>query len=178
MLSSTEVQPVSIVEYDSCWPIIFRSIRKRLSSALGGMVAAIEHVGSTAVPNLAAKPIIEIDVLLKSSDLVPAAMERLASLGYVYAGNPGVPERETFLAPAGDFPHRLSVCLPRSAEFRRRVAFRNFLRAHGQEAKIYSDLQIARAERSLEDRSAYVGVKGEFVQEISRRAASDVQEGV
>lgn len=176
MFRSTEVSPASVVDYDPCWPVIFQSLRKRVSRALGGMFVAIEHVGSTAVPNLAAKPIIDIDVLLKSADMIPAAMERLASLGYVFHGNPGVSECEVFLAPSADPPHRISVCPPRSAEFRRHIAFRNFLRAHRQEAQIYGNLRIAPGERLLEERSAHVTAESEFVSKATRRAGSDAQE--
>ena len=63
------------------------------------MAAAVEHVGSTAVPGLAAKPIIDIDVLLTSETMLPVAIQRLASLGYIYRGDLGIPQREAFFAP-------------------------------------------------------------------------------
>jgi GrpB-like predicted nucleotidyltransferase (UPF0157 family) len=146
------------------------SLRKRIADALGDMAAAIEHVGSTAVPGLAAKPIIDIDVLLASETMLPAAIERFASLGYIHRGNLGIPEREAFRAPANDPPHHLYVCPPCSAEFRRHMAFRDYLRVHLKEAKIYGDLKIALAERFREDRSAYNAAKGEFVEEVISRA--------
>lgn len=162
--------PVIILDYDTNWPGRFQSLRKRIADALGDMAAAIEHVGSTAVPNLAAKPIIDIDVVLASETMLPAAIERLASLGYIHRGNLGVLEREAFRAPANDPPHHLYVCPPGSAEFRRHMAFRDYLRAHPKDAKIYGDLKIALAERFREDRSAYNTAKGEFVEELTSRA--------
>jgi len=133
------------------------------------MAAAIEHIGSTAVPDLAAKPIIDIDVVLASEMMLPAAIERLAHLGYIHRGNLGVPEREAFRAPANDPPHHLYVCPPCSAEFRRHIAFRDYLRAHPKDAKIYGDLKIVLAERFREDRSAYNTAKREFVAEMTSR---------
>jgi GrpB-like predicted nucleotidyltransferase (UPF0157 family) len=162
--------PVIILDYDPNWPGLFQSLRKRIADALGDMAAAIEHVGSTAVPDLAAKPIIDIDVLLASETMLPAAIGSLANLGYVHRGNQGIPEREAFCAPANDPPHHLYVCPPSSAEFRRHVAFRDYLRAHPKEAKIYGDLKIALAERFREDRPAYNTAKGEFVAELTSRA--------
>jgi GrpB-like predicted nucleotidyltransferase (UPF0157 family) len=162
--------PVIILDYDPNWPGLFQSLRKRIADALGDMAAAIEHVGSTAVPHLAAKPIIDIDVLLASETMLPAAIERLAKLGYVHRGNLGVPEREAFFAPANDPSHHLYVCPPSSAEFRRHLAFRDYLRAHPREAKIYAGLKIALAERFREDRPAYNTAKGEFVAERTSRA--------
>jgi GrpB-like predicted nucleotidyltransferase (UPF0157 family) len=104
--------PVIVCAYDPDWPGRFQSLRKRIADALGDMAAAIEHVGSTAVPGLAAKPIIDIDVLLASETMLPAAIERFASLGYIHRGNLGIPEREAFRAPANDPPHHLYVCPP------------------------------------------------------------------
>jgi GrpB-like predicted nucleotidyltransferase (UPF0157 family) len=162
--------PVIVSDYDPNWPGLFQSLRKRIADALGDMAAAIEHVGSTAVPDLAAKPIIDIDVLLASETMLPAAIEQLASLGYIHRGTLGIPEREAFLAPANDPPHHLYVCPPRSAEFRRHMAFRDYLRAHPEDAKIYGDLKIALAERFREDRPAYNTAKGEFVAQLTSRA--------
>jgi len=176
MLGSAKAKPVAVVEYDPAWPEYFEFLRKRIAGTIGDLATAIEHVGSTAVPNLAAKPIIDIDVLLKSDDMLPVAIERLAILGYVHRGDLGVPEREAFLAPARDLPHHLYICPPRSTEFRRHVAFRNFLRAHPEEAKIYGDLKIALAERFRDDRPAYVTAKSEFVNQLTSVAIRDSEE--
>jgi GrpB-like predicted nucleotidyltransferase (UPF0157 family) len=171
ILDSAMANPVIVLDYDPNWPRLFQSLRNRIADALGDMAAAIEHVGSTAVPGLAAKPIIDIDVLLAPETMLPAAIERLASLGYIHRGNLGVPEREAFFAPANDPPpHHLYVCPPSSAEFRRHVAFRDYLRAHPKDATMYADLKIALAERFREDRSTYNAAKGEFVAELISRA--------
>jgi GrpB-like predicted nucleotidyltransferase (UPF0157 family) len=170
MPQSAAAKLVIVRDYDPNWPVVFQSLRQRIAETLGDMASAIEHVGSTAVPNLAAKPIIDIDVLLASETMLPAAIERLAIVGYVHQGNLGVPQREAFLAPAGDPPHHLYVCPPRSAEFRRHLAFRNYLRAHPQDAKIYGDLKRALASQLREDRPGYINAKGEFVEELTSRA--------
>jgi GrpB-like predicted nucleotidyltransferase (UPF0157 family) len=162
--------PVVVLAYDPDWPGRFQSLRKRIADALGNMASAIEHVGSTAVPDLAAKPIIDLDVLLASETMLTAAIERLAHLGYIHRGNLGVPEREAFRAPAGDPRHHLYVCSPCSIEFRRHMAFRDYLRSHPKDAKIYGDLKIALAERFREDRSAYNAAKREFVEELTSQA--------
>src|SRR5271157_4573381 len=103
-------RPVVVVEYDPGWPALFQFFRERLTGALGGIAAAVEHVGSTAVPRLAAKPIIDIDVLLASADRLPSAIACLAQIGYSHQGDLGIPEREAFLAPADDPLHHLYVC--------------------------------------------------------------------
>jgi GrpB-like predicted nucleotidyltransferase (UPF0157 family) len=164
--------PVIVLDYDTNWPGVFQSLRERIADALGDMAAAIEHVGSTAVPGLAAKPIIDIDVLLASEAMLPEAIERLASLGYIHRGDLGIAEREAFFTPANDPPHHLYVCPPSSTEFRKHMAFRDYLRAHPKDAKIYGDLKIALAERFREDRSAYNTAKGGFVAEMTSRGIS------
>jgi GrpB-like predicted nucleotidyltransferase (UPF0157 family) len=77
-------EPVLICEYDPRWPEQFEAIRVRLAEALGELPVTIEHVGSTAVPGLAAKPIIDIDVVVRSQDDVEAAIDRLEPIGYVH----------------------------------------------------------------------------------------------
>jgi len=170
ILDPAMANPVIVLDYDPHWPGLFQSLRKRVAGALGDMATAIEHVGSTAVPDLAAKPIIDIDVLLAFETMLPAAIERLASLGYIHRGNLGIPEREAFLAPANDPPHHLYVCPPCSAEFQRHMAFRDYLRAHPKGRQNLGHLKIALAERFREDRSAYNTAKGEFVVELTSRA--------
>jgi GrpB-like predicted nucleotidyltransferase (UPF0157 family) len=111
--------PVVVLDYDPNWPKSFQALRKRIADALGDAAATIEHVGSTAVPNLAAKPIIDIDVLLASETSLPDAIGRLANVGYNHQGDLGIPEREAFRALDNQPPHNLYVCPPRSAEFQR-----------------------------------------------------------
>jgi GrpB-like predicted nucleotidyltransferase (UPF0157 family) len=165
--------PVIVLDYDPNWPGIFQTIHSRIANALGSIAARIEHVGSTAVPNLAAKPIIDIDVLLAPETELSSANDRLASIGYVYQGDLGIPGREAFLAPAGDPPHNLYACLPDSREFQRHLVFRDYLRSHPQDAKVYGDLKKSLAAQYRNDISAYVAGKSEFVAEIIGKATSD-----
>jgi GrpB-like predicted nucleotidyltransferase (UPF0157 family) len=119
-----------VVAYDPGWPKLFRFLRDRIAGALDNMASAIEHVGSTAVPGMAAKPIIDIGVPLVSGVTFPEAIERLAGIGYVHQGILRTAEREAFRAPVNDPQHHLYVCPPKSAEFRRHIALRDYLRSH------------------------------------------------
>lgn len=169
-------KPIVVVDYDPEWPFIYESLRERIAEALAGLTAAIEHVGSTAVPNLAAKPVIDIDVLLKSDEMLSVAIRRLAGIGYVHQRDLGIADREAFLAPAGDSPHHLYVCPPRSTEFRRHLAFRNYLRAHPADAQIYGELKRALAEQFREDRPAYGGAKSELVEALTLHAMAAAED--
>jgi len=122
--------PILIAVYDSLWTEQFETLRPRIAPALGPLAAAIEHVGSTAVAGLAAKPIIDIDVLLGGRDHLAPAIQKLRSLGYLQQGDLGIPGRGSFRAPLHDFPHHLYLCLPQHREFDRPIAFRDYLRTH------------------------------------------------
>src|SRR5579871_5716173 len=106
--------PVVIVDYDAAWPAHYATLEARLKAALGDLRCDIQHVGSTAVPGLAAKPVIDLDVSLADAGDLPLAIERLASIGYAHEGDLGVPGREAFATPPGEdrHDHHLYVCLP------------------------------------------------------------------
>jgi nucleoid DNA-binding protein len=93
-------RPVVLVPYDPAWPVTFERLRDVYAGALGHLARAIEHVGSTAVPGLAATPIIDVDVVIPSRDVLAEVIRRLAGLGYRHQGDLGVPGREAF-APEG-----------------------------------------------------------------------------
>jgi len=165
--------PIIIEEYDPVWPQQFETLRSRIAPALGPLAAAIEHVGSTAVPGLAAKPIIDIDVLLRSRDDLAAAIKKLYSLGYLHQGDLGIPGRESFRAPLHDFPHHLYVCLPDYREFDRHIAFRDYLRTHPDDVVAYARLKRQLAAEHRTNRDAYTQAKSEFVKSMLQRALPD-----
>ncbi|HSY91834.1 MAG TPA: GrpB family protein [Candidatus Binatus sp.] len=162
--------PIVIQNYDPLWPQRFQTLRSPIAAVLGGLAAAIEHVGSTAVPGLAAKPVIDIDILLISASDLSLVIHRLASLGYEHRGDLGIAGRESFLAPPGDFLHHLYVCPPGSEEYRRHIAFRDYLRSHPEDADTYATLKRRLADKFRADREAYNQAKSAFVGEILRRA--------
>lgn len=162
--------PIIIENYDPRWPQQFELLRSRFAPALGALAAAIDHVGSTAVPGLAAKPIIDIDVLLGSSNDLPQAINRLSSLGYEHRGDLGVSGREAFRAPFAEPPHHLYVHRPDSREYLRHITFRDHLRANPELAQAYERLKRALAQQYRLNREAYNLAKTEFVEAILRRA--------
>ena len=162
--------PVIIEDYDPRWPQVFEMLRSRVSAVLNELAISIEHVGSTAVPGLAAKPIIDIDVLLRSSTDLRAVISKLAELGYQHKGDLGVSGREAFRANGSAVQHHLYVCLPGSREYSRHIAFRNYLRAHAADANAYALLKRELASKFGSDREGYNQAKSEFVQRILERA--------
>jgi GrpB-like predicted nucleotidyltransferase (UPF0157 family) len=164
------MNPVVVEDYDPCWPQTFELLRSRLSGALRGMAAAIEHIGSTAVPGLAAKAVIDIDLLMKSEGDLPRVIAALASLGYEHRGDLGIAGREAFQSPSNDLRHHLYVCSPSSREYPRHIAFRDYLRVHPESAAAYGQLKRDLAQRVGHDREAYTQGKSDFVREILCRA--------
>ena len=157
-------KPIEVVDYDSAWPLLFADIAERVQAAFAdGPLTRIEHVGSTSVPGLPAKPIIDIDVVIPSRADLPDAVARLAMLGYVHQGDLGITSRESFKRPIGTPPHNLYVCAEDSPELRRHLAFRDHLRAHPDDAGRYGDLKRELAARHVTDIDAYVNGKTKFV---------------
>ena len=159
--------PIVIVEYDAAWPDEFERLRARAGAALGEKALAIEHIGSTSVPGLAAKPIVDLVVVVDSDD-VDAAIERLSGLGYVHRGNLGVAGREAFDVPAGERVHHLYVSPLDSEELRAQLTFRDRLRTDPELAARYETLKRALAVTFRNDRPGYTDAKTDFVTTHSR----------
>jgi GrpB-like predicted nucleotidyltransferase (UPF0157 family) len=166
-------EPVTIVDYDEAWPGIFEMIRARVAAELGPLAIAVEHVGSTAVPGLAAKPIVDIDVIIASRDDLPRIIAALGRIGYSHQGDLGIDGREAFEAPAGPPRHHLYVCSAENEELRRHLIFRDYLRAHEAAARDYAALKRDLAERYRDDREAYTDGKAAFVEGTLRTAAAE-----
>ena len=155
---------IVIREYDPAWQRLFERLRQRLLFVLGGLAVAVEHVGSTAVPGLAAKPVVDIDAMVASAEDVSLAIERLERAGYRHEGDLGIPGREAFEPPADAPRHHLYVLAADSEQLRRHLAFRDYLRAHPEEASTYAALKREAARRFGADRRAYTDAKKGFVE--------------
>lgn len=154
---------IEIVDYDPAWPAVFAGIRDRVADALAGLARRIEHVGSTAVPGLAAKPIIDLTVVVDSLDHLPAVIGRLDPLGYRHEGDLGVMGRQAFATPAGAPAHHLYVCAADDQNLLEVLAFRDYLRTHPDTARAYAELKYFLAQRFRDDRSGYTDAKSAFI---------------
>ncbi len=166
------VKSVTVVEYDPAWPAAFQALARRAAEAIGERVMAVEHVGSTSVPGLAAKPVVDLAVVVRGED-VPHAVERLAPLGYAYQGEQGIPGRHAFRSPPGETKHHLYVCVPESPGLRDHLLFRDHLRAHPGTAREYAELKRRLATEHRDDRDAYQQAKSAFIESVTRRAEAE-----
>ena len=163
-------RPVVVADYDERWPELFEELRARVWPAVADLALRIEHVGSTSVPGLAAKPIIDITIVVAQRDEVAAAIERLTSLGYQHRGNLGIEDREAFDEPA-DLPrHNLYVCPEGTIGIVNQMAVRDYLRAHPDIARGYGELKKRLAAQFPDDIESYVVGKTDFVLDVLRRA--------
>jgi GrpB-like predicted nucleotidyltransferase (UPF0157 family) len=163
-------RPAVVVDYDPAWPNAFERLRVRLAPELSEIATAIEHVGSTAVPGLAAKPIVDLDVVVPEAGLVPVAIERLEALGYVHQGDLGVTGREAFRPPTSAPYHHLSVVVDGSPPHRDHVDLRDYLRRHPDQATRYAARKREVAHLLTTDRAAYLAAKSDIVEELLARA--------
>ncbi len=162
--------PILICDYDPTWPAQFAAEERRLWDALGTLAVRIDHVGSTAVPGLAAKAVIDIQVSVARVEPVAEYRTALERVGYTYATVPF----PYFHRPAG-WPHTHHVHLREagSPEARRTVAFRDWLRCHPEDREAYEALKRRLAsdadEHTAEGRFGYSEAKTEFIRAIERR---------
>jgi GrpB-like predicted nucleotidyltransferase (UPF0157 family) len=164
------MNPVVVVEYDPEWPRLFEELHARLWPAISDVATAIEHVGSTSVPGLTAKPIIDLTAVVPTAGDVPAAIERLTAQGYDHQGNLGVEGREAFRSPASTPRHHLYLCPQDSLALRNHLAVRDHLRTHPDAARRYGDLKTSLAERFREDVESYTHGKTEAIVQILEAA--------
>ena len=161
---------VIVVPYDPQWEQDFLLIRDEIRSALGGLALKIEHVGSTSVQGLSAKPIIDIDVVIEDASVLEAVICALETIGYYHEGNLGIAGREAFgyHGKAHLRKHHLYVCSRDSNELRRHIAFRDFLRAHPDAVREYSRIKAEGATRYPFDIDQYIRYKSPFIESVYR----------
>ena len=168
---------IVISEYDAKWPVLFEEEAHRLRTAFGSVALRIEHVGSTSVPGLAAKPVIDIQVSVAS--LVPHGryVDTMATLGYCHVALGDFDLVYPFFHRPAEFPgtHHVHLCDAGGEQEWKHLAFRNYLRAHPRVAREYEALkrELARAHdgETLQSSQAYSRSKSEFVASVLRAAA-------
>jgi GrpB-like predicted nucleotidyltransferase (UPF0157 family) len=164
--------PVEIVDYNPSWPACFIEARHRLAALLGDeMVLSIDHVGSTSVPDLAAKPLIDIDVTLRSPHDIPSASVRLTAAGYEPRGSRHGDGVWAFLL-RGRPGQRVYLCAPDNETHRKRILFRDTLRADADLTAAYEGLKRQLAAQFPLDGDGYTSAKGEFIRGALKAAAS------
>jgi GrpB-like predicted nucleotidyltransferase (UPF0157 family) len=166
---------VEIVDYDPRWPLLFDEEAKRLRAVLDpSLIVGLEHFGSTAIPGLSAKPIIDILIAVRSLAAAQATfVEALRKLDYVYWADNPKKDRMFFVKGMPPFgskrSHHVHVTEP-PGEMWQRLAFRDYLRAHPEEAGTYERLKKRLAAEHQRDREVYTDAKSAYVASVMRKA--------
>jgi GrpB-like predicted nucleotidyltransferase (UPF0157 family) len=168
--------PITVVSYDPAWPELFRQLGAQLREVLGGLALRIDHIGSTAVPGLAAKPIVDIQVSVERLEPVEPFRSPLEAAGFVYrAANPERTKRYFRERPG---QRRTHVHVRRAGSFSEQFAllFRDFLRADPAAARDYGQHKVVLAARFTHDRHGYLEAKTPIIWDVLRRADQWAQE--
>ena len=159
---------VKVLSYDKSWKTAFEEIESEIADVLGDLIIGIEHVGSTSVEGLSAKPCIDLDVVIKDYSVFDAVVCKLESIGYIHEGNLGIADREAF--KYSDKPHlmkhHLYVCPQYSKELHRHITFRDFLRSNPEAAKKYGTVKEEAARLFPDDIDKYIEYKTPCIQEL------------
>lgn len=163
------MREIQVLCYDPIWAEEFSRLRAFLESIMGETALAIEHVGSTSVEGLAAKPILDVDIVVRRENWEEAC-RKLQQAGYRDEGNGGIPDREIFFREDPlFFPYHLYLCPEDSQELRRHLLFRDWLRSHPKDRKAYGKIKKEAAALYPHDIDGYLEYKGRLIQEIYKK---------
>lgn len=173
-LSDDRFDPaVRIVDHDPGWAVRADEELHRIGDTLGSVVVRLEHIGSTAVPGLAAKPILDLQISVAAIEPRERYVGALERLGYLFAPAAASPGRHFFgRPPERPRSHHVHVCEVGSDDEFRHLAVRDFLRAHGDVALTYAALKRAVVRRHPQDRLAYIAGKESYVIDLEARAVT------
>ena len=159
---------VVVLPYDAAWETAFEEIKTELEAEIGDLILGIEHIGSTSVEGMSAKPCIDIDVIIKDYSVFDEIVRRLGAIGYIHEGNLGIKDREAF--KYADKPHlmmhHLYVCPQYSKELHRHTTFRDFLRSNPEAVQKYSLIKEKAAELFPNDIDGYIDYKSPCIEEL------------
>ena len=159
---------VIVLPYDRAWKDAFEDIRKEVADALGDLAIGIEHVGSTAVEGLSAKPCIDLDVVIADNSVFEEVVRKLGSIGYFHEGDLGIRDREAFRYDGKHHLlfHHLYVCPRHSRELHRHLTFRDFLRSDPEAAQKYGRAKETAARLFPEDIDGYMAYKSSCIAQL------------
>ena len=159
---------IMVLPYDKEWKTAFEKIKKEIEDAIGDLIIKIEHVGSTSVEGMSAKPCIDLDVVIKDYSVFDEVVRRLEKTGYIHEGNLGIKDREAF--KYSDKPHlmrhHMYVCPQVSEELQRHITFRDYLRSNPDAVKEYSLVKETAAKLYPNDIDKYIEYKSPCIEEI------------
>ena len=162
---------ITVVPYDPQWVVDFEAIKVEIVAAVGDLILTVEHVGSTAVEDLWAKPIIDLDVVIADTTTLPAVIGGLAAIGYIHEGDLGIEGREAFRYDGKPHlrKHHLYVCPQNSKELHHHLTFRSYLRSHPEAVEEYSRIKEQAAQLDPNSIDDYIAHKSACIQTLYQK---------
>ncbi len=160
---------VRLVPHQEAWAGLFKKEKARIKAAVGQHILDIQHVGSTAIPGIPAKPIIDIGVAVRNFEEAAVCIEPIVELGYVYRGENGIPRRHYFRL-GSPRTHHLHINEINGPDWQNQILFRDYLRRHPEVAAEYGRLKTNLAAKNPNDREAYLAAKGPFIENVLKLA--------
>jgi GrpB-like predicted nucleotidyltransferase (UPF0157 family) len=169
-----DIDAVIIVDYNPQWPSMYEQEKTRIQSVIGEYLIDIQHVGSTSIPGLSAKPIIDIMAVIRNISFVEQCVKPLEALDYAYKGEGGIPGRHFFRKPT-DIPRtgrtfHMHMVEKGHEQWAMYQLFREYLRLHPESVQQYDTLKRELAAKHGADREAYTDAKAPFIRSILRAA--------
>jgi len=162
---------IEVVPHKPRWSELFQEVVEDLTAVFGPEIVAAHHIGSTAIPRILAKPIVDVLLVVREIDQVDSFNQDMMERGYRPQGEFGIPGRRFFIKGSESHrTHHIHVFEEGHAAIDRHLAFRDYLRAHSDEAQAYSRLKEELARRFPHDIDGYMAGKHDFIKEIERRA--------
>jgi GrpB-like predicted nucleotidyltransferase (UPF0157 family) len=171
LLIGLEKGVVHLAPHNAGWARVYEAERARIEAAIGPHILEIQHVGSTSIPDIAAKPIIDIAVGVEDFEAARVCIAPLEAIGYTYRGENGIPGRHYFTRGDPTLYHT-HMHETTSRAYGNLVLFRDYLLAHPEEARAYLELKQRLAEEYRHDRYAYTEGKAAFIERILELARS------
>ena len=160
-----------VLPYDAAWKTAFEDIKREIQYALADLIIGIEHVGSTSVEGLSAKPCIDIDIIIQDYTSFDKIVKKLANIGYVHEGKLGIENREAFRYSNKPhlMAHHLYVCPQNSKELHRHITFRDYLRNNPEATRQYGQIKETAAQLFPDDIDQYMAYKSPCIAELYKK---------
>lgn len=166
-----------LYSYSEQWKTLYSEEARKIKSVLGDLITDIQHIGSTAIPNMASKAIIDIAVMLPSLKKTKDLIKHLADIGYNY-DEPASSSERYFFRKGDPIQYHLSLTEPRYSFWHRQILFRDYLINHPSVAKEYEGLKLKMSKKDPTGRKDYLNKKSPFVQKVLELAEKDLKSGI
>ncbi|WP_192457545.1 GrpB family protein [Musicola keenii] len=168
------MRTVAVVDYDTRWPDVFTAESARLQQTIGKVISRIHHIGSTSVPGLAAKPVIDILLEVVSLNALDQFNAALECIGYTARGENGIPNRRYFTKGGDQRSHQVHAFVVGDKQIIKHLAFRDYLRKNPKAAQQYAEIKRAAILTSKSNSHIYSRLKADFIEYHLRLALMDV----